>query len=65
VGFNIIGQYTCILTSNAQELTPYKIRKCFQSEPRCELKVRLDHFNTFPWAVVGFFKLVLGIEYEL
>ena len=45
VGSNIIGQYTCILTNNAQELTPYRfefkcdtnrIRKYFLSMPRFE-----------------------------
>ncbi len=42
---NIIGQYTCILTNNAQELTPYRfgfkcdtnrIRKYFLSVLRFE-----------------------------
>jgi hypothetical protein len=45
VGSNIIGQYTCILTNNAQELSPYslgfkrytnRIRTYFLSEPRFE-----------------------------
>jgi hypothetical protein len=45
VGSNIIGQYICILTNNAQELTPYRfgfkcdinrIRKYFLPGPRFE-----------------------------
>jgi hypothetical protein len=29
VGSNIIGQYTCLLTNNVQELTPYRFEfKC-------------------------------------
>jgi hypothetical protein len=35
MGYNIIGQYTCTLTNNAQELTPYRLEfKCHTSRIR-------------------------------